>query len=123
MALKGEILDNLIMTQAADLVSRADTLLVVGCNLMSSLGSLVKYFNGRIVALINNEAHYSDHKADCICIGNISDIMKQVYPAEAGQQKMCIRDRGLQDAAILSEDIRCAGFCIWQAVRRICTSI
>ncbi|QNM09155.1 glutamate--tRNA ligase [Lachnospiraceae bacterium OF09-33XD] len=91
VALKGEILDNLIMTQAADLVSRADTLLVVGCNLMSSLGSLVKYFNGRIVALINNEAHYSDHKADCICIGNISDIMKQVYPAEAGQQSCSVK--------------------------------
>ena len=87
VALKGEMLDNLIMTRAADLISRADILMVVGCNLASPLGTLVKYFNGKILALVNNEPHFSDCKADCVCIGDINEIMTQAYPDRSGKTK------------------------------------
>lgn len=80
VTLRGEILDNKVMTQAADLVSRADTLLVVSCNLQSTLASLIKYFRGNRIALVNTKEHFSDHRADCVCIGNINDIMKEAYP-------------------------------------------
>ena len=80
IALRGEMLDNLRITKAADLIARAQVLLVLGTSLHSNLGELVKYFNGRILAVVNSEEEFSDYKADCFCRGNVAEIMGEAYP-------------------------------------------
>lgn len=81
VALAGEMLDSSVMTHAAEAVSCADTLLVVGCSLASRLGSLERYFNGNKIALVNTREHYTDRRADCVCIGpSLEDILISAYP-------------------------------------------
>lgn len=81
IALSGEMLDSQVMTRAIELISSADVLLVIGAELDSTLGSMAKYFNGDWLCLVNRTPHYSDETADCICIGNVADIMHAVYPS------------------------------------------
>ncbi|MEE8885473.1 MAG: Sir2 family NAD-dependent protein deacetylase [Eubacteriales bacterium] len=81
IALTGEMLDSQVMTRAIEIITSADVLLVIGAELDSNLGSMAKYFNGDRICLVNNTSHYSDETADCICIGNIQDIMHEVYPS------------------------------------------
>ena len=79
--LAGEMLDSSVVTNAAEAISCADTLLVVGCNLASRLGSLARYCNGNKIALVNTIEHYTDRRADCVCIGpSLEDILTGAYP-------------------------------------------
>ncbi len=80
IALRGEMLDNLQITKAADLIARANVLLVLGTNLHSNLGELVKYFNGSLLAVVHSSEDMSDQKADCVCLGNVAEIMGAAYP-------------------------------------------
>ena len=42
--------------------------------------SFIKYFNGSKVVLVNWAEHYSDVKADGVCIGNLLEIVPKIYP-------------------------------------------
>ncbi|MCQ2510334.1 MAG: hypothetical protein MJ116_07710 [Lachnospiraceae bacterium] len=79
VVLKGEMVDNYNMTMAAEIVSRADTLLIIGTNMNSPLVSMLRYFSGRKVALVNSEPHFADRKADCVCIGDFDEILTKVF--------------------------------------------
>nr|WP_051527023.1 Sir2 family NAD-dependent protein deacetylase [[Eubacterium] cellulosolvens] len=94
IALSGEMLDSQVMTRAIEQITAADILLVLGTDLQSRLGSMAKYFNGDRICLVNSYSHYSDQAADCVCIGNISAIMHEAYPAE----KNCREDRRFRPA-------------------------
>ena len=64
-SLFGEMVDNRIMTRAAEEVQRADVLLVLGTNLKSYLCTqLVKYYDGDKLVLVNAVPHFSDRLAD-----------------------------------------------------------
>lgn len=79
--LTGEMVSNDKVTRATELVSDADVLLILGSTMQSYLTkSFVKYFKGSKVLLVNWVQHYSDVKADCVCIGNLSEILPQIYP-------------------------------------------
>ena len=51
-----------------------------GTGLTSNLGSLVRYFQGNLLAVVNSREELSDYKADCFCEGNAAEIMAQAYP-------------------------------------------
>lgn len=77
--LRGELVDNMKITQAASYVEQAEILLVVGTTMHSHLTeSFLKYFNGSKVILISETASYDDRKADCVCIGSVPDIMSHI---------------------------------------------
>ena len=78
--LVGEMIDNSVLTRAASYVSRADVLLIVGCNMVDNLASMVKYFNGNKVILIHEREHYSDGRADIVIHGKPSEILPQITP-------------------------------------------
>ena len=80
IALRGEMLDNQQITRAADLIARAEILLVLGTSLQSNLGELVKYFHGKTLAVVNSREELSDYKADCFCLGNAAQVMGEAYP-------------------------------------------
>ncbi|MGI6118753.1 MAG: SIR2 family NAD-dependent protein deacylase [Bilifractor sp.] len=81
VTLAGEMLDSGVMTKAAEAVSCADTLLVIGCSLSSRLGELGRYFNGNKIVLVNTTEHYTDRRADCVCIGpSLEKILEEAYP-------------------------------------------
>lgn len=79
VCLIGEMLDNALITKAADQVGRADVLLVLGCNMKEQLAaSMGKYFHGDKVILINEEPHYTDDWADIVVHAKPMDILPQV---------------------------------------------
>ena len=91
VALQGEMLDNQQITRAADLIARARVLLVLGTDLSSNLGSLARYFQGDILAVVNSREEFSDYKADCFCQGNAAEIMSRAY---AGHHPLPPKENG-----------------------------
>ena len=75
--LKGEMIDNRLLTKAVDEVSSADVLLMLGCSMRSELGSMfTKYFKGEKIILMNDQDHFADGKADLVIDGKAMDLMK-----------------------------------------------
>lgn len=75
----GEMVDNHAITKAADAVSKADVLLILGANLRAKICSNeLQYFQGEKLILINPEKHYMDHVADLVLNENVADVLKQI---------------------------------------------
>lgn len=76
--LHGEMVDNFLMSTAAEEVSKADVLLVVGMDLKASLcRELLPYFNGARLILVNRREHYSDNVADLVYHEPVEEIMPE----------------------------------------------
>lgn len=81
IALTGETVSNKTITQGADYVSKADTLLIIGCNMRSILvSSTLQYFKGEHVILINDVHHYADRLANHVYHAMPEDVLTQLYP-------------------------------------------
>ena len=79
VTMMGEMVDNHTMTKAADAVSKADVLLVLGANLRSNICSdELQYFQGKKLILINSEKHYMDHLADISINENVEDVLQKL---------------------------------------------
>lgn len=79
VTMMGEMVDNHTMTKAADAVSKADVLLVLGANLRSNICSdELQYFQGEKLILINSEKHYMDHLADISINENVEDVLQKL---------------------------------------------
>lgn len=79
VSMVGEMVDNSLISRAADEVQKADTLLVMGCTLKSSLaGTFLRYFRGRNLVLLNEKEHFADSMADFVIYGKPMDIMKDL---------------------------------------------
>ncbi len=80
IVLDGEMIPNEKITASANEVARADTLLILGCTLRSTLArGAIKYFSGSRIILINEEEDYSDSVADLVCHGKPRDVLPKVY--------------------------------------------
>lgn len=81
VCLVGEVIDNQILTAAANEIQKADLLLILGCNMNAMLTTTcVKYFNGDRMVLINEKEHYKDDVADMVYHAKPRDILPKVYP-------------------------------------------
>lgn len=81
VSLYGDMLNNTIISQAAEAVSNAEMLIVAGTHLNSYLSErLLQYFHGSRLVLINNEYHFSDTNANIIIHENVSDVLPVVIP-------------------------------------------
>ena len=79
IVLGGEMIPNEFITASAGEVERADTLLVLGCTLRSTLArNAVKYFEGSKIILINEEENYSDAIADLVFHGRPRDVLPMI---------------------------------------------
>ncbi|MDO4337514.1 MAG: Sir2 family NAD-dependent protein deacetylase [Eubacteriales bacterium] len=79
VSMVGEMVDNSVISRAADEVQKADTLLALGCNLKSSLAdTFLRYFQGNKLILVNDQEHYADSKADFVIHAKPMDIMSEL---------------------------------------------
>ena len=79
VSMVGEMVDNALISKAAEEVKKADTLLVIGCTLKASLtNTFLRYFEGEELVLINNTEHFADNIADLVIHGNPMDILKDL---------------------------------------------
>ena len=76
VCLFGEMINNTVMTRAAEEVEKADVLLVLGANLMTSLCSqLIQYYTGPNLILVTETEHYSDQRADIVIRGRSHEFL------------------------------------------------
>lgn len=79
VSMVGEIVDNELISRAADEVKKADTLIFLGCALKSSLAdTFLRYFEGDELVLINGQEHYADSAADLVIYGNPIDVLSEL---------------------------------------------
>lgn len=79
VCLLGEMIDNHVMSRAAETVAKADVLLVTGMHLKSALcQECIQYFNGKRLILINSEEHYADNVADMVYHENLEVFLPKL---------------------------------------------
>ena len=79
VCLFGEMIDNGIMTKAAEEVEKADVLLVLGASLNSPLCSqLLQYYTGTNLILVTGSEHYTDQRADFVLYGRCDDFLERL---------------------------------------------
>ena len=80
--LHGEMLSNTVISHAVEEVAKADTILVLGMNLNSSLcKDMLPHFTGKDLIVIHKEAHYPDEKATAAYHGAVSKILPKLQKA------------------------------------------
>lgn len=76
IVLTGELVRNDYMTYAANLVSSADFLLVLGTNMNDNLVKwAMRYFEGDKVLVINENEHFSDNRANLVLNKPVREIL------------------------------------------------
>lgn len=79
VCLFGEMVDNSVITRAAEEIQRADVLLVLGTNMKSYLCSqLTDYYEGKKLILVNETPHYSDRYADIVIHERVDDWIEKI---------------------------------------------
>lgn len=78
IVLLGEMVDNAVMTKAAEEVEKADVLLVLGARMNSTLVSMMTpYYKGKKLIVITPDEHFSEYHADMVIHSSIADGLKQ----------------------------------------------
>lgn len=88
VCLFGEMIDNGVMTKAAQEVEKADVLLVLGANLASALCSqMMQYYAGTNLILVSDTEHYSDQRADIVIYGRSDHFLADIAAEYKKQNK------------------------------------
>ncbi len=79
VCLFGEMVDNSVITRAAEEIQKADVLLVLGTNLKSYLCSqLTNYYEGDRLILVNKQPHFSDRYADIVIHERVDELLERI---------------------------------------------
>ena len=79
VSLFGEMVDNAVITRAANEMEKADVVLVLGTNLKTYLCTqLMGYFEGSNVVVINSEPHFSDRYADIVIHERVDECLEEM---------------------------------------------
>lgn len=88
ICLFGEMVDNGLVTRAAEEIQKADVLLVLGTALHAALcHQLIQYYKGDKLILITNEEHYSDKLADLVVYSRVDDVLGKLVKEYQGKSK------------------------------------
>ena len=80
VVLYGEELDKYTLIGARREISCADTMIVAGTSLaVEPAASLIEFFDGKNLVVINDEPTSADDKATLVIRGNIEDTIKALY--------------------------------------------
>lgn len=79
VCLYGEMVDNQVITRAAQEVQKAEVLVVLGTNLNTYLcEQLLDYYKGDKLILIHEELHFSDKYADLVHYSRVDDALDEI---------------------------------------------
>lgn len=79
VCLFGEMVDNRVITRAAEEVQKADMLLALGTNLNTYLCSqLVNYYEGNKLVVVHAEPHFSDRSADLAINQRVDETLENI---------------------------------------------
>jgi NAD-dependent deacetylase len=79
VCLFGEMVDNAVITRAAEEIQKAEVLLVLGTTLSSHLCSqLIDYYEGDKLILVNEEPHHADRFADIVIHERVDEMLERL---------------------------------------------
>ena len=79
VCLFGEMVDNGVITRAAEEILKADVLLVLGSHLNSYLcNQLINYYEGDKLILVNETPHYAERLANIIIHERVDRLLEQL---------------------------------------------
>ncbi|MEG1716570.1 MAG: Sir2 family NAD-dependent protein deacetylase, partial [Lachnospiraceae bacterium] len=79
VCLFGEMVDNGLITKAAEEVAKAEVLLILGTNLKTYLcEQTIDYYKGDKMVLVTLNNHFSDKYADFVIHKRVDDTLEQV---------------------------------------------
>ena len=79
VCLFGEMVDNGVITRAAEDIQKADVLLVLGSHLNSYLcNQLINYYEGDKLILVNETPHYAERLADIVIHERVDDLLERL---------------------------------------------
>ena len=79
VCLFGEMVDNGVITRAAEEIQKADVLLVLGSHLNSYLcNQLINYYEGDKLILVNETPHYAERLADIVIHERVDDLLERL---------------------------------------------
>lgn len=79
VCLFGEMVDNQVITKAAEEIQKADVLLILGTNLKTYLCSqLVHYYEGDKMVVVDKEGHFSNRYADLAIEKRVDDTLEEI---------------------------------------------
>ncbi len=79
VSLFGETVDSRLVCETTMEIERAEVLLVLGATLQSEVyGTYIRYFNGKYLAVIHQNPHHSDEKADLVIIDHPKNVLSQL---------------------------------------------
>ena len=88
VCLFGEMINNAVMTRAAEEVGKADILLVLGASLTTPLCSqLIQYYTGSNLILVTQTEHYSDQRADIVIRSRSDEFLASMVSEYKKQNK------------------------------------
>ncbi len=86
ICLYGEMVDNGLITKAAEEIQKADLLLVLGSPLHAGLcHQMIKYYNGSKLILITSGEHFSDKMADLVVYSRVDDFLEKLVMEYQGR--------------------------------------
>ena len=79
VCLFGEMVDNGVITRAAEEIQKAEVLLVLGTTLSSHLCSqLIDYYDGDKLILVNENSHHADRFADIVIHERADEMLERI---------------------------------------------
>ena len=95
----GELVDNTRLTRAANAIENASGLLVLGIPLKSQAWqSMLRYYEGNKLILINTEEKNGDDRADYCVYGDIAEILKEVTDFEYKEEDRIAAEKARKEA-------------------------
>lgn len=95
----GELIDNARLTRAADAIENAGVLLVLGIPLNSQAWqSMLRYYEGNKLILINTEEKNGDDRANYRLYGNIAEILKEITDFEFKEEDKIAAQKAKKEA-------------------------
>lgn len=75
----GEMVDNSVITRAAEEVQKADLLIALGTNLNTYLCTqLVNYYEGEKLVVVHSTPHFSDRFADLVIDQRVDETLENI---------------------------------------------
>lgn len=75
----GEMVDNVVITRAAEAVKQSDVLMVLGSNLNTQLCThLTRYYEGNRLVVIKSSRHFSDKYADIVIHDRVDNTLEKI---------------------------------------------
>lgn len=80
VVLYGEMMNNRLMTRAANLIAKADMVLLLGTNIFSyQIANFLQYYDGNKLVVVTPKESFGDEQANLVIRSKVCDVMRELF--------------------------------------------